>query len=704
MEWPGADDLRAAADELAGRVPAALRPLARVAYNYRWTWQPGGPELFASLDPHRWEMCGQNPVRQLREADPELLARAAEDGALVARAEAAEALVRAEADRPPASGFTADRPIAFFCSEFGVHVSLPLYAGGLGVLAGDLLKQASDAALPMVGVGLFYRYGYFHQRADLSGLQHEFWVELDSRRMPVVRVTRDGRPVEIRTGLWGQPVRLQIWRADIGAVPLYLLDAEVAGNDPVQRWLTARLYDGNRTIRLGQYAMLGMGGVRALAELGIQPAAYHLNEGHAALAGLELAAREVAGGADFASAFAATRKRIVFTTHTPVPAGNESYTAEQVATGLPDLPARLGIEAPALLDLGRAHPGDSREGLGLTPLAIRSSRRTNGVSMRHGEVARQMWEGVAHTPIGAITNGVHLPTWMGPAFRELFERYLGAGWEARAADPALWEVVDRISDAELWTARNRARARLIGVARARSLTDRLRRGEPIEYVRAAASALHPARLTIGFARRLASYKRLGLLVHDPPRALKLLDEPNPLQLLFAGKAHPSDEAAKRIVQAMFMLKRAEHVAERVVFLEDYDLELAHELVAGCDLWVNLPRPPLEASGTSGMKSALNGGLQLSSLDGWWVEGYDRDNGWAVDGGEVADDVARDAHDAAELYRILEEEVVPQFYDRDADGIPRAWVARMRASLRTLGPRFCAARTLREYMTQVYRPA
>ncbi len=704
MEWPGTDDLRTAADELAGRVPPALRPLARVAYNYRWSWLPGGPELFASLDPHRWEMCARNPVRQLREADPALLDRAAADPALVARAEAAEAVLRSEAERAPAAGFRADRPVAFFCSEFGVQVSLPLYAGGLGVLAGDLLKEASDAALPMVGVGLFYRYGYFHQRADLSGLQHEFWVELDSRRMPVVRVTRDSRPVEIRADLWGQPVRLQIWRADIGTVPLYLLDAEVAGNDPVQRWLTARLYDGNRTIRLGQYAILGMGGVRALAELGIEPSTYHLNEGHAALAGLELAANAVAGGADFATACATARERVVFTTHTPVPAGNESYGADQVTAALPALPARLGVNSSALIDLGRAHPGDSREGLGLTPLAIRLSRRTNGVSARHGQVARQMWEGVAHSPIGSITNGVHLPTWMGPGFRELFARHLGAGWEARAADPATWEVVNRMSDAELWTARNRARARLIGVARERSLTDRLRRGESIEYVRAAATTLHPARLTIGFARRLASYKRLGLLVYDPPRALALLDEPNPLQLLFAGKAHPSDEAAKQIVQAMFLLKRSGHVAERVVFLEDYDLELAHELVAGCDLWVNLPRPPLEASGTSGMKSALNGGLQLSSLDGWWAEAYDRDNGWAIDGGDFADDSARDAHDAAELYRILEQEVVPQFYDRDAEGIPRAWVARVRASLRTLGPRFCTARTLHEYMTQVYRPA
>jgi glycogen phosphorylase len=710
MRSPGSDDITRAAEELSQRLPTPLQPLAKLAYNYRWSWHPGGGALFETISPHRWALCGRNPVRLLQEADPDELRRAAADDALIARAREAESALREDLKRSPPGGFSDDRPIAFLCSEFGVHSSLPLYAGGLGVLAGDLVKEASDRALPMVGVSLLYRYGYFQQRADTSGLQHEYWIEIDAERLPTALVTRDGgEPLLVHVELWGRRIGLHIWRADVGRVPIFLLDAEVAENDPIDRWLTARLYDGNRTIRLGQYALLGIGGVRALAALGIEPDAFHLNEGHAVLAALELAARATEQGQPFEEAIAAVRERVVFTTHTPVPAGNETYAPSELLEALPDLPARLGVDPERVLDLGRLRPGDRDEPLGLTPLAIRLSRHANGVSRMHGEVARTMWHSLfpgqlaSDVPIAAISNGVHLPTWMGASFRRLFERHLGKGWEQRAADPATWEVVDRISDEELWAARNEARARLIEFAHERTQSDRLRRSEPIAYVRAAARTLDPNTLTIGFARRLASYKRLNLLVFDPPRALALLQGEHPLQLLFAGKAHPHDEGAKRIVQQLFTLKAAPGVAERVAFLENYEMALACELVAGCDVWVQLSRPPLEASGTSGMKAALNGGLNLGSIDGWWAEGWNGLNGWSVDGGPAPNEEARDAHDAGELYRILESEIVPLFYDRDAAGIPREWLTRIRASLRSIGPRFCTARALGEYMDRVYRP-
>jgi glycogen phosphorylase len=708
-QWPGSRDIERAVETLAARMPPALRPMAALAYNYRWSWAPGGARLFAAIDSYRWSLCGRNPVRLLQEAEPAQLERVARDQALLSRATALLDTLRAELERPAAAGLSPERPVAFFCSEFGIHSSLPIYAGGLGVLAGDILKEASDQSIPMVGMGLMFRYGYFHQRLDPSGWQHEYWVPNDLQRLPAVQVTgEDGRPLQVRMRVWSRPVVLNIWRIDIGRVPLFLLDTERRDNQPIDRWLTARLYDGNRAIRLGQYALLGMGGVNALRELGIEPGVLHLNEGHAALASLELAAAEVAaGGISFDEACARARQRVVFTTHTPVPAGNESYPADQVAAVFPDLPGRLGTSMDALVDLGRVRPGDAGEPMGLTPLAIRMSRHTNAVSRRHGEVARSMWQPLFpgcptdRIPIEVITNAVHLPTWMSPPIRALLDRHLGPGWHEQATDPAVWSQVDDIPDEELWAARTAARTELIELVRTRSIHDRLQRGEPVDYVQAAAHALDPGRLTLGFARRLASYKRLHLLSFDPSRALALLGGDRPVQLLFAGKAHPMDEGAKRIVQAMFGLKAAERVAERVVFLEDYDMDLAHALVAGCDVWINVPRPPLEASGTSGMKAALNGALNLSSIDGWWAEAYDGVVGWAVDGAPAADDQAKDAHDADVLYRLLESEVVPLFHDRDDDGIPRRWLARIRAAWKALGPRFNAKRMVSEYARAVY---
>ena len=449
-------------------------------------------------------------------------------------------------------------------------------------------------------------------------------------------------------------------------------------------------------------------GIRALRALGIEPGVVHLNEGHAALAPLELAAPGLHNGDGIDAAIAAARKRTVFTTHTPVPAGNDTYPPEQVKRALGRLAAELSVPIEEVIALGRTRPKDVKEEFGVTQAALRMSRHANAVSRRHGEVARGMWKElwpgrrVGRVPIGHVTNGVHVPTWLGRPMHELLERYLGAGWNDREMDPAVWNHVNEIPAAELWAARQRQRQQLIGFARERSTADRLSRGDTREYVEAAARAFDPEVLTIGFARRVATYKRLDLLTRDPAWTLSLLGGKQPVQVVLGGKAHPKDDDAKRALRALFELKSAEIVGERVVFLDDYDLASAAWMVQGCDIWLNLPRPPLEASGTSGMKSAMNAGLQLSVLDGWWAEAYDGENGWGLSGDVDADHDAQDERDAEELHAVFEDEVLPAFYERDPDGLPQRWIALMRASLRTLGPRFCATRMLAEYVEGPYR--
>jgi len=707
----GDKDLERASHALAARLPGPLAVLARLAFNYRWSWVPGGPELFREVDPHRWGKCGENPVRLLQEVPTHALLRAAADPELLARAAAIEAVVAADRARPFAEGpLSPDRPAAFLCAEYGVHRSLPIYGGGLGALAGDFVKAASDRALPLVAVGLLYRKGYFLQRIDQSGWQHEYWIDTDPERLPTSLVTdADDLPVTISVSIRGREVIAQIWRIDLGRVPLFLLDAERPENSPLDRWITAQLYVRDRSTRQAQYTLLGIGGIRALHALGIEPGIVHLNEGHASLASLELVRAEVARGVDPGKALEEARSRTVFTTHTPVAAGNETYGREEVAETLGSFPAEIGLDLESFLDLGRSRPGAAEEPFGVTQLGLRVAGSANGVSRRHGEVARQMWSDlypdrpVEQVPIGHVTNGVHLGTWLAPAMRELLAEYLGEDFEARAADPATWDPVDQIPDEELWAARNRLRAELVDFVRERSVLDRLARNEPHDYVEAAARAFDPELLTIGFARRLATYKRLHLLVIDPDRAIRLVGGDNPVQVLIAGKAHPNDDEAKRIVQQLFAIKRAGQVGERVAVLHDYDLGLAAHLVRGCDVWLNAPRPPLEASGTSGMKSAMNGGLQLSVLDGWWAEAYDGGNGWAVSGEVDGDHAAQDARDAESFYRILEEQVAPEFYARDDRGLPRVWLARIRASLRSIGPAFSADRMLADYVAGSYSP-
>ncbi len=705
----GAADLMERAALLADRLPEALRPLAHLAYNYRWSWARDGDALFRDIDPFRWELTGRSPTRFLSDLWPSSIAAAEGDEALLGRISALAAEVEDDLARPDRPRVGIDGPVAFLCAEYGVHASLPIYSGGLGVLAGDVLKEASDQRLPLVAVGLFYRRGFFRQRLDLAGRQQEYWVVNDPKTLPMARVTApDGRALKLAVHVFGGPTWFQVWRVDVGRTPLYLLDTEVPENDPVRRWTTQRLYEGNRATRLAQYALLGIGGVRTLQALGIEPAVYHLNEGHPSLGVLELAAQAVASGAEADEAIEVARGRFVFTTHTPVPAGNETYGADEVLAAYDDLPDRLGIGRDGFVDLCRARPGDAGEPPGLTPLALRVSRRRNGVSRLHGRVARRMWQpmfpdrAVDDVPITHVTNGAHLPTFVSPSFVELFDDHLGARWWERIAEPTLWERVWAIPNAELWDARRRARASLIDWARLKSQNDRLLRNEQIDYVNAAAEALDPDHLTLGFARRLATYKRLTLLTHDEPRTVRILTGEPPVQLLIAGKAHPLDEGGKGVLQNVFNLKKHNRgIAGRAVFLEDYDLSVATHLVSGCDVWINLPRRPMEASGTSGMKATFNGVLQLSILDGWWDEGFDGENGWGLEGTEDHDHAVMDARDAGAFYDALEREVIPLFYDRGDDGVPHGWCEKVKRSLATNAWRFSSSRMLDEYVERIY---
>jgi len=708
MTWFGEDDVVRAAQALAARLPEPLEILARLAFNYQWSWTMGGADLFRSIDAYRWAMRRENPVRLLLEAPGATLARAAEDEGLIARAHELHGEIQADLAGSNKVG-SRERPVAFFCAEYGVHRSLPTYGGGLGILAGDILKEASDGGIPLVAMGILYRQGNFHQNVDRAGWQHEYWIESDPERLPAALVTgTDGRPLIVSVPLRGRDVFIQIWRVDVGRTPLYLLDAQRPENSRVDRWITARLYVGDRKLRLAQYALLGVGGTRALRAMGIDPSVVHMNEGHATLAPLELAREEVARGVAFDEALRSARERTVFTTHTPVAAGNEAYSREEIREVLGEFPEIFGDGEERLLALGRVHPEDASEPFGLTPLGLRVSRSANAVSRRHGEVSRAMWREMfaarsdADVPIGHVTNGVHLPTWMAPPMQALLDRHLKKGWRERASDPSVWEAVEDIPDQELWAVRTELRMALVDYVRDRSVGDRLARGEPIEYAEAASQFFDPWALTIGFARRVASYKRLGLLVQDPDRALKLLDGPSAVQIVLAGKAHPQDEEAKSVLRSVFGVKWARSVAERVAFLEDYDMGMAAYLVAGCDVWVNLPRPPLEASGTSGMKSAMNGGLNFSVLDGWWEEAFDGSNGWGIASDPTLEHADQDARDSDALYDLLENEVIPMFADADDDGVPRRWVRRIKASLRSTGPRFCATRMMEEYVGSVYR--
>ena len=706
---PGAADLASRIEVLAERLSPSLQPLAAVAYNYRWSWAADGPAVFRDINAHRWALAGANPVRFLSDLWPSTQEAVEGNPQLRERIDALVAEISHDLARPPRTRPGVDGPVAFFCAEFGFHVSMPIYSGGLGVLAGDILKEASDQALQMIGIGLFYRRGYFRQRLDLAGRQQEYWVVNDPKSLPMARVSApDGKPLQLSVAVGGRPVAFEVWRVDIGRIPLLLLDTEIPENDPVTRWTTARLYEGNRAVRLSQYGLLGIGGARVLDALGIEPGVVHLNEGHPALAPLELASQRLEQGASFVDALAWVRERTVFTTHTPVPAGNETYAPSEFLGAFGDLAYRLGIDDHEFLGLCRIDPDDAEEPPGMTPLAIRMSHRRNGVSRLHGAVARAMWQpmfpgsDIASVPISHVTNGAHLASFVGAPMRALLTRRLGKAWLERPADPSVWEAVREIPNEELWAARCEARAQLVRYVRARSQVERLQRGEQIDYVTAIESGLNLEALTIGFARRFATYKRVYLLTRDPQRASRIISGTPPVQLLVAGKAHPNDEAGKDVLQRLYDFKRTEPaIADRVVIVEDYDLDVAAHLVSGCDVWVNLPRRPMEASGTSGMKATFNGVLQLSILDGWWDEAYDGENGWAITGEEDRDPELGDAHDAQRFYELLEYEVIPLFYERDAEGIPQRWCDLIKRALVTCAPAFSATRMIDEYVERIY---
>lgn len=694
-------------DDIVARLPPRLRPLGELAYDLWWTWQPRAADLFRDVDPDRWELCGQNPVKLLRDASSSRLAEAASDASILARTGALHDAWRRHREHPFERADVAppNRPIAFFSAEFGLHASLPIYSGGLGVLAGDVLKEASDAGIFLVGVGLFYKRGYFRQRLDRAGLQHEYWTSSVVEELPLSPECDDsGRERRVQLRLRGRDVSARIFRVEVGRVRLYLLDTDVPENDPTSRWVTSTLYVSDRELRLMQYAVLAIGGVRALRSIGLDPSIFHLNEGHASLAVLELLREARARGTSFERACAEVRSQVVFTTHTPVAAGNERYSRPEIDTVLGGLAGAIGVTDDQLFGLARA--GLDGDTFGVTELALRMARSTNGVSQKHGEVARGMWQHIwpgrepRDVPITHVTNGVHAPTWVATPMRELLDRHLGDGW-SRSSDPAVLGKITAIPDEEIWSVRNVLRARLVTYVRERSVADRLARGESLSYAEGALDAFNPTILTLGFGRRVASYKRLHLLIHDARRALALINGGH-IQIVMAGRAHPADDGAKELVRAIFALKVA---SARAVYLEDYDLAVARELVAGCDVWLNLPRPPLEASGTSGMKAALNGGLNLAVLDGWWCEAFDDGStGWAIASSNESTDALQDARDAGTLYGLLEREVVPSFYERDAAGIPRAWVRRIKASLLRVVSSFTTRRMLDEYAAKIWRPA
>jgi starch phosphorylase len=696
--------------------PAPLIPLERLAWNYWWSWAADGESVFRDLDPEIWEECERNPRQLLARTSSYRLAEAATDPVYLERvrrlAESFQSYM-SSAPHLQVAELTKEHPVAYFCAEFGVHTSLPLYSGGLGILAGDHLKSASDLGLPLIAVGLLYRYGYFRQRLRNDGWQEEHYGETRPSELPIHLVKdADDTPLRIEVLIRERKVLAQVWRAEVGRVALYLLDTNIPENVETDRWVTGHLYGGDRETRIVQEMLLGIGGVRLLRKLGVTPHVFHLNEGHSAFLTLELAREVVQSGQhNFAEAMGVVKQQCVFTTHTPVAAGNDEFDATLVTRAFdPGYFSELGLAEDEFLALGRVDPANKTDRYGLTPLAIRMCRSTNGVSRKHGEVSRALWQQLwpdkklEEIPISYITNGVHAPTWVSSLLRYLLEHFVDQDWETKLRDSNAWvEAIARIPDEELWTAHMQLKERLVAFIRHRSLQSRIAAGERADYIEAANTMFDPAALTIGFARRVAGYKRWNLLLTDQARLARLInDEERPVQFVFAGKAHPQDEGSKLVLQQLAQWKYDPSVRQRAVFLEDYDQEIARQLVQSVDVWLNVPRRPQEASGTSGEKVAINGGLNLSILDGWWMEGYDGTNGFAIGNGNEGANVAQiDALDAESLYRTLELEVVPLYYHRDEAGVPRKWIAMMKRAIQTLAPQYNSDRMVEEYARKIY---
>jgi starch phosphorylase len=697
-------------------IPERLRRLPELANDLWWTWNPQARDVFRKLDYPLWRQTAHNPVLMLRLISPEMLTLAANDtyfGRLYD--EAIDALDAARAARdtwwlgthPEGSG-----AIAYFSAEFALHQSLPIYAGGLGVLAGDHCKEASDLGLPLVGVGFMYPQGYFHQNVSPEGWQQESYERLNWSDAPIEQaVSPDGKPCIIAVPLGNRTVLVSIWRVRLGRVKLYLLDTDLEENAPWDRELSARLYGGDRETRIQQEIILGIGGVRALKAMGSTPAVWHLNEGHAAFVVLQRIRDLIEQGETFESALEEVRRTTVFTTHTPVPAGHDAFPFNLVETHLAGAWGTLGGYRDAFLALGHYDNG-SGPMFNMTALALRTAGATNAVSQLHGEVTREMWGPIwpatpdNQRPVHAITNGIHMPTWLSAEMARLFDDHLGGDWRERHDDAALWQRVMEIPDEALWGVRNALRDYLFAFIRERARHRWQEEHVSAARVVAAGTLLDPNALTIGFARRFTGYKRPELIFHNPERLQNILNAARrPVQIVFAGKSHPADETGKHHLQQVYRRAIDPRFGGRVAFVDDYDLHVAHFLVQGCDVWLNNPRKPLEASGTSGMKASINGVPHLSIGDGWWAEGYSGDNGWLIDGQPgSADHDAVDAADAESLYQLLEREIVPAFYDRDDHGIPRRWLAYVRRAMVSVTPRFSARRMVKEYADVMYRPS
>ncbi len=710
--------LKAQATVNGRELPPTLAPLRELSWNYWWSWAPDGAEIFRDLDPNLWQQCEQNPRLLLTQITDLRLAEVATDPSFADRVEQIHRRFNVYLDntRPStrlalAPRTTRANPVAYFCAEFGVHNSLPLYSGGLGILAGDHLKSASDLNLPLVAIGLLYRFGYFRQRMRRDDWQEEEYRENHVDELALKSVDDEqGKRLLIHVVMRGRTVSARVWRADVGRVQLYLLDTNVPENNEVDRLVTGHLYGGDRETRLVQEMMLGIGGVRLLQKLGIKPSVFHLNEGHSAFLTLELARELIeSDGVTFAEAMKRVRDRCVFTTHTPVAAGHDEFDASLVEKGFGDWPqTALGLSREEFLNLGRVN-GDAQESFGLTPLALRMCRSTNGVSRKHGEVSRELWhkmwpdKPLNEVPITSVTNGVHPATWVAPLLRRVYEACVGEDWIERARDAGAWAYgVEKISDRQLWEAHSLLKQRLVAFLRDISFDARLARGESEEQIEAARTMFDPEVLTIGFARRVAGYKRWDLILNDRELLAKLINDPDrPVQFVFSGKAHPQDQGAKRMLQELIDWQRDPAVRQRAAFIEDYDQEIARQMVQGVDVWMNVPRRPQEASGTSGQKVAINGGLNFSVLDGWWLEGYDGDNGFAIGDLSEVSDGEMDRQDAQSMFRVLSEEIIPRFYDCDAEGLPRQWIAMMKRSIGTLAPRFSSDRMVAEYAERIY---
>ena len=704
-------------------LPENLSSLEALSWNFFWSWHPDGVELFRELDPSAWQSSEQNPRVLLRHVNRLRLWQISTDADYVEKLRAFTERYHEYMEQGiktpshPSSFIPHPLPqVAYFCAEYGVHNSLPNYSGGLGILAGDHLKSCSDLDVPLTAVGLLYRYGYFRQRIAHDGWQEEKYNDVFESELAIKPVIDDtGERVFISVHIRGREVFAQAWLAQVGRISLYLLDTNVPQNGEIDRMITGHLYGGDTETRIVQEKVLGIGGVRLLRRLGVTPSVYHLNEGHSAFLTLELAYEFLSTNPDasFNDAVKVVREQCVFTTHTPVAAGNDVFNPETLqacfSSGYID---SLKITREEFTNLGRAVPNDDAEWFGMTPLAIRMCRSANGVSRKHGEVSRELWvkmfpEGTtsSEVPITHITNGVHPPTWIAPVFQRLFERHISENWGTVLHDANAWsEAVNAIPDREIWTAHRTLKQLLIAFIRERTSCAESGLRDTINERENTQKLFSPDVLTIGFARRVAAYKRWNLMLTDIDRLLKMVDDAErPVQFVFAGKAHPQDRTAKQILQELMSINHDSNWQNRAVFIEDYDQEVARYLVQGVDVWMNVPRRPLEASGTSGEKAAMNGVLNFSILDGWWIEGYNGTNGFGI-GSFDSEGVqeATDQEDADSLYHILEEQIIPTFYNKGESGLPDEWIRRMKNAIATLAPAFSSDRMVKDYIEKIYK--